>query len=172
MAFTVADGTGLADANAYITVQEFKDYHKDRGNTVDGGNTELQQQIVKATDYIEQRWGDLFKGRKEFRETQFLSFPRLDLFDRDGKSVLGIATKVKNACAEYALIATGGADLFFTATSSPTGQTLKRTKRVVGPITTEDEYTEGSQPDNTVNYPEGDRWLEEYVGSAGRLVRG
>lgn len=66
MAFVVEDGTGIASANAYITVQQFKDYHADRGNTLTGGSGDQQKAIVKATDYIDKRFGRRFKGTKCF----------------------------------------------------------------------------------------------------------
>jgi hypothetical protein len=66
MAFTVEDGTGIKSANAYVTVQELKDYHADRGNTVTGGAGDQQKALVKATDYLDKRFGPRFKGIRQY----------------------------------------------------------------------------------------------------------
>lgn len=66
MAFVVEDDTGVKSANAYVSVQEFKDYHADRGNALSGGSGDQQKAIVKATDYIDKRFGARFKGQKAY----------------------------------------------------------------------------------------------------------
>lgn len=170
MAFVVEDETGLADANAYITVQEYKDYHADRGNSTSGTATALQQAIVKATDYMEQRWGQSFLGNKEFKETQALSFPRINLFDRDGVLVVGLPTKLKNACAEYAALALTQA-LFLTVPPDATGLQVTLEKNKVGPIEIEKRFDAGEVTSNTVKYPEADKWLAEYILTGGHAIR-
>ena len=55
---------GIDPANAYIDTSFFAKYHASRGNALPAGATTAQQQaaIVKATDYLDQRYR--FKGVK------------------------------------------------------------------------------------------------------------
>lgn len=72
MTFTVEDGTGVSGANAYTTVAEYKNFHTERGTQsvldADFTDPEIQQAIVRATDFIEQRWGLRFLGQRQFRD--------------------------------------------------------------------------------------------------------
>lgn len=55
----------VAEANAYISVARFKQHHDDRGNTYGAASDpNIQLAIVKATDYVDQRWRDQFRGVK------------------------------------------------------------------------------------------------------------
>ena len=133
MAFTVQDDTGtVASANAYISVAEFKEYHDDRaqsyGTTAD---SVIQAAIVKATDYLDQRFR--FPGQKKQGRRQATAWPREDVDDSDGFSIDGIPAEVKEATAEYALRA-------LTAALAPdpkrdaTGAAVQAKSEKVGPI--------------------------------------
>ncbi len=106
MAFVVEDGTGLDDANAYVSVEFVNDWHKERGNGGwTGGSGEKQKAIVRATDYIDQRFGRLFRGFRE-KKSQGLEWPRLDAFDDDDflmSDIDRVPRQLEKACAEYAL---------------------------------------------------------------------
>lgn len=66
MAFITENGSGVVGATAYGTVQGFKDYHGDRGTDVSVIlDATIQTLLVKAADYIDSRWGHLFKGARE-----------------------------------------------------------------------------------------------------------
>ena len=168
MAFTLEDGTGIAEANSYMSVAEFKTYHNDRGNVINdlGGDGGIQQALIRGTDYIEQRWGTLFMGSREFDE-QPLAFPRVNLYDRDGDLVQGIPDRLKFALAEYALQAKSSA-LFLEPTVDATGLRIRRQK--IGPI--EQEFMPGDIPKTTRSLPAADKWLQEYVVPGGRTMRG
>ena len=132
MAFTVEDGTGVAGANSYMTDVELKAYHADRGNSITAGGGALQQALVRATDYLETKYGHRFKGTQEHL-AQPLSFPRTDLYDRRGDAVTGIPDKLKAALAEYALRAIDG-ELYTEPTVDASGLKVTRLKEKVGPI--------------------------------------
>ena len=54
MAFVTEDGTGLAEANSYVSVAEADAYHADRGNAAwIGEDSAKQSALIKATDYLE-----------------------------------------------------------------------------------------------------------------------
>jgi hypothetical protein len=69
MAFKLETGGGTAGANAYVDDAFVTDYLTDRGreteNNWNGLATSAQQQnIIKATDYIDTRFGPVFRGQK------------------------------------------------------------------------------------------------------------
>jgi hypothetical protein len=131
MPFTVqTPGAAVAGANAYITFAEFQAYHADRGNDVQGAaQTEVEQAIVRATDYIDMNWN--FLGLRTF-DGQTLEWPRVGVFTRpelDDVDDQSVPEPVKRACAELALAALGfdldpnvpGVDQIVTATSKRAG---------------------------------------------------
>jgi len=160
MAFTVEDGTGLDDANAYALVAFVDSYHSDRGNSDWTGTTpEKETAIVRATDYIERRWGAYFKGSAEFPGVQALSFPRINLYDRDGVAVEGVPTKLQQAVAEYALRA-----LTASLLSDPTtDDNITTLRERVGPIETETRYSENLVGYELPEYPAADALLYDYI---------
>lgn len=137
MAFTVEDGTVVADANAYITVAYATTYHDDRANTAWATATTATQQaaIIKATDYIEANF--LFTTGGVVDTDQTLQWPRWGAIDRNGNlfdtnEVPGV---VKQATAILALEVVNG-----TALNEGTGRKTKKEK--AGPV--EVEYSDGS----------------------------
>jgi hypothetical protein len=174
MAFTVQSDLGtVANANAYITVAEYKAYHDDRGNSYAGRtDPQIQTDIVRATDHIDTRWvakGDLLE------DAQTTQFPRENLFDRNGLEVEGIPSAVKKATAEYALRA-GAADLE-PDPDDPTAGGIQRTRDKVDVIESEVEYMAGAGPGSGLaRWPAADRILQSsglfaQQGGGGRLIR-
>ncbi len=106
MAFTAEDGTGIAAANSYITEALFDTHHADRGRDVTALSVpEKQAALVRATDYIEKRFGRTFRGTRRAK-SQGLEWPRLDAFDNDDFALNGIDAvprQLQKATAEYAL---------------------------------------------------------------------
>lgn len=165
MAFVVEDGTGLDDANAYITVQEFKDYHDDRGNdystfgSAPPTDQEIEKSIVSATDYIDNNFGSSFMGCREFPENpQALYFPRTNIWV-DGQQLPNIPTQLKNATAEYAFRALSGSSLENDPVYDDSGRTVIEKKEVIGPIEEEVKYSDDNSYVITRRYPGADKWL-------------
>jgi hypothetical protein len=107
MAFTVETGTGIAGANAYDSVANIDTHHADHGQTAwnDFTTPEKQTAIVRATSFIDKRFGRRFVGVRSTKE-QGLEWPRLDAFDQDGFLLSGtdaIPRQLLKAVAEYAL---------------------------------------------------------------------
>lgn len=102
MAFTVEDGTGVAGANSYQSVVAFKAYHDDRGNDHSSyTDTQIEQALVRAADYIDKRWGPKFRGFRQ-KKSQGLEWPRLDAFDDDDFLLDDVPEALQKAHAEYA----------------------------------------------------------------------
>lgn len=101
---------------------------------------------------------------------QALFFPRSGLYSFDGQEVPGIPWKLKAATAEYA-VRSLAAKLDPDLTADATGALVQRKREKVGPIEEETEYATGAQPRIYQDYPAADRLLQEYLRSAGGVVR-
>lgn len=173
MAFTVETGAGLAAANAYVSVADADAYFADRGDpTAWSGATDPAKQaaIVKATDYIEKRFGHRFVGTKG-SSTQALSWPRDNAYDRDGFLLADdeVPTKVANATAEYALRAIAATLMPDPTINVDTAGQIVRKHEKVGPIERELEY-QGSGGDLPA-YPHADLMLRGMLIPGGRAIR-
>lgn len=175
MAFTVEDGTGLADANAYISVAFADTYFLDRGNATWAAalTADKESAIVRSTDYLDKRFGLKYKGVKE-SSAQGLEWPRAGAIDNDGYLFDDVPRNLEKATAEYAVRALS---LVLAPDNSNSG--VKTTRKKVGPIETEDELTaptSGSlvSPSSIPEYPEADLWVQELLKQSGSLttVRG
>jgi len=72
----VEDGTGVADANSYVTLDEARTYAEQRGVTLSADDNELGALLVKATDYLEARECDYQGERADCVTPQTLAWPR------------------------------------------------------------------------------------------------
>lgn len=67
----VEDGSGVVGANSYATVDFFRTYHTLRGaagvDDTSMPDAEVEARLVKATDYIDFRWGPQFRGRRRWQ---------------------------------------------------------------------------------------------------------
>jgi hypothetical protein len=165
MAFTVEDGSGVVDANAYVSVAFADTYHSDRNQHTwdDLNDDEKEGFIVRASDYIDKRFGRKFRG---FRQTknQGLEWPRLDAFDDDDYVLDEIPSQLQKATSEYALRAIDNDQL--APDNEDTGLDASFTK--VGPIEIEDTIKQfgGSSlvaPTSIKDYPEADLWMSELL---------
>lgn len=171
MAFIPEDGTGLANANSFATVDEADTYFADRGNlTWESLDLEPKQQaLVKATDHIEMKFGNRLKGNIEFT-IQALSFPRIKLVDREGNLVLGVPVVVKQATFEYAVRAALG-PLAPDPTVDASGLKLRRKRFRVGQIDTDKTFSRSASASSLKPYPAVDRLLRELTFPGGRALR-
>jgi hypothetical protein len=111
MAIVVEDGTGKADANSYGTLAEAYDYHAARGNSewtdtpASPADPDQEAALVRATSYIDGRYGSRFPGVKKNGRAQALAWPREDAIDNDGFDIEDdeVPSEVKKATFEAAL---------------------------------------------------------------------
>lgn len=164
------DGTAVG-ANAYITVQEFKDYHADRGADTSAFDDEaIEAAIVRATDYLDQRFN--FVGKKRLGRNQTTEWPRTDAWDRDRYYINDIPPEVKEACAEYALRALA-AELNPDPERNASGVAVLSKSEAVGPISESVTFV-GGAVFQMPKYPAADQKLVRagLVRSGGTLLRG
>lgn len=141
MTLVVQDNTGSVEgANAYISVATFKAYHDDRGNSYAGSDdTAIEQAIIRATDYLDQRF--YYVGEKRLGRDQTTEWPRQNAWDRDRYYLTDLPTEVKEACAEYALRALA-AEVNPDPTRDETGRAVQSRSEQVGPISESVTYAD------------------------------
>jgi hypothetical protein len=105
MSIIVEDGTGLENANSYASVEGATIYFEERKNNswpID--NIARGAALIKATDYIDARFGNQFIGFPKTNK-QSLQWPRIKT-NRFGESEIPLI--LKRACFEYAVRAANG----------------------------------------------------------------
>jgi len=145
----------VAFADAYFT---------DRGIAAwTGSNTVKEQALIRATDYVENRF--TFKD-EPFTETQALHFPTLDC---ETGLAAEMPVKLLKAVCEYAvraLTATLAPDL---AVDDTGGRVIAKTEKV-GPLEESTQYSEGTSIQRFRPYPAADILLRDLVSDTGNRV--
>ena len=72
----VEDGTGLSNADSFVSVAYADTYFSTRGVSAWASLTNKEALLIKATDYIEAVYSESWKGIT-LNDTQSLSFPRI-----------------------------------------------------------------------------------------------
>ncbi len=154
----VEDGTGLATANAYITVAYADAYHLDRFNESWAGTEEKKESaILRATEYLDRVY--LFQG-SPINGDQALLWPRVDVATDDCVSLLSdeVPDPIERATAEAALaILCNGDPTESVQTSAP------RTRRErVGVLEAEFLF---DAPEGAITFPRVAEILAPYISS-------
>lgn len=84
MPIIVEDGTGLADADSYVSVEDARSIAAKRGIVLTASDVELESQLVQAADRLN-AYEDRFMGMRT-STAQALSYPRTGSF-RFGSSL-------------------------------------------------------------------------------------
>lgn len=127
MPLVVEDGTGLANAESYISVADADARHAAFGNSAwSGDNAAKEAALRRATAYIEQTYRGRWTGRR-MTSVQALSWPRYDVV-ADGFLVPSsvVPDDVANAVADLAARA-------LTSDLAP-DQTRGLIRKKIGPI--------------------------------------
>lgn len=104
MTLVVEDGTGMIDAEAYVSVADADARHSALGNTAWTGTEAVKEAAIRrATQFMEQRYRSNWRGTKLTRE-QALSWPRYGAVV-DGWCLVSneVPDTIANACADLAL---------------------------------------------------------------------
>ena len=180
----VETGSSDPNANGYISVSFADTYHDDRGNSAWAPlpADDKARAIIKATDYIDKRFGRQFRGFRS-QKAQALEWPRTGAFDNDSYAFTNediIPRQLQKAAAEYALRTIATPELAPDPATSGVGAVIME-KEVIGPIETEKRY-DGSlvrttnssllSDSNILEYPAADLWIEELLTSGFGTILG
>jgi hypothetical protein len=162
------DFGSVVGAVAYIDRLYLLDYFTARGIDLSSYTDEaLEAAIVKATDYLDQRFQFVgFKARLEQRT----KWPRIAAEDVDGWIRTGIPVEIKEATAEYARIALT-VTLNPTPTRDASGALITSISKTVGPISKSVTFA-GSGSFQLPSYPVADSRLKNSgLVSGGKTLR-
>ena len=191
MALTVEDGTGLVGADAYISVANADTYFLASANATWAAATSPAKEvaIIKATRYIEKRFGTKWKGLIASSE-QALGWPRRYVYDERGTELVDqVPVQIARACAEYAVQALANPlipeTVYPIADGAPVpfGRINRKVEKV-GPVYEETYYSvsgvhaskvgSGSSlvdGDKVVQYPEADFLIGPFIKSTKGVSR-
>lgn len=100
MPVIVENGTGLLDADSYVSLAEFKSWCSNRGyRWEEAEDFQIEEQLRLATGWIDTY--NRYKGTR-LKAEQTLEFPRADLVDWSSHTITGVPHRVKQACCELA----------------------------------------------------------------------
>lgn len=103
MALITEDGTGLSNAESYISVADADAYFTLRNSPEDWtlATVSVKEAALRyATEWLDNQYNWY---SSILNSSQALGFPRIDFFDKEGRIITGIPTKIKNATCEMAL---------------------------------------------------------------------
>lgn len=132
--FVVEDGTGLTDATAYISVDDFKQYWDNFGYDYSAlDDSDISVLINKSTRVLDGRYLMMWPGARKV-DDQSLAWPRLyadyvDGVDIDSDSV---PPEIENAVCEFAYASASGTDI--APVIPPTGIILQEKYKVEGAV--------------------------------------
>ena len=143
MTIVVEDGTGLSNANAYVSVAAADTYFSDLNNASWTGSTAVKEAAIrKATKYLDATYNWI---GTILSTTQALNWPRTGVTDSQGRDLEDqVPQAVVDACCELALLSF--TDDLVNVTSN--SDYIKREK--VGEL--EVEYADGAPIDREYRY--------------------
>lgn len=95
----VEDGSGVANANSYVSLEQQKQYALSRGLTLPDTDEAIESLMHQAVDYLQYNYQ--YKGEKTYPDAE-LEFPRTGI---KGYASDQIPTRVKNAQMQLATLA-------------------------------------------------------------------
>ena len=191
MPLVVEDGTGLVGADAYTSVADADAYFLASANATWAVATIPAKEvaIIKATRYMEKRFGTKWKGLIASSE-QALGWPRRYVYDERGIELIDqVPVQIARACAEYAVQALINPlipeTVYPIADGAPVpfGRINRKVEKV-GPIYEETYYSTGGAQasrvgsgsslvdgDKVVQYPEADFLIGPFLKSTKGVSR-
>jgi hypothetical protein len=166
----VEDGTGLSNANTYLSEADADTYWVDHGNNTTWSAataTQKQEALIIATQYMDANYNTRWLGTKD-SQTQSLAWPRSGVVDYDGYLLSNneLPQAVQDATAEAAVRHLSSA--LIPDVDNPGG--IKSEKVQVGALANAVEYAgaAGQLP----SYPLIDMILRHLLTGVGTMERG
>lgn len=172
MSLIVETGSGLTNANSYISVADADTYVADHGNeSVWTAATTAQKEAAlrNATQYIDLQYGSKFKSSKtniDSGSRQALQFPRIAVTDDDGYLYDDdeMPDCLKHATVEAALRILAGDDLLGVLDSA----TIQSESSSVGPLSESITYVGGKPA--VKRYPKIYALLKPIINDTGNMM--
>lgn len=163
MTFTVEDGTGLEDANSYVSVADADAYFTDRRRTTWVGTDDVKKAaLVNASDYVDIHWEAKLKFPR-LTTTQAKAFPWAD-----NDLVNPMPVELIRATCEYALRNLSGTPLLSDQDVTDAGQVIKRKRERL--IQLEEEIHYETHPSVFRSYPAADLLMQRLC-KQGQVIR-
>ena len=168
--FTLEDGTGVVDANAYVSVATVTQYAEDYLEASSEWTAlpqATQERLIRvATRYLDAQFGTAWLGTRA-NETQALDWPRSGVYDRSGFYLASTAlpSALERACCQFIIEATAD-DLLPNLDSA--GR-VKRFREKMGAFDEETEYESGFAEGKVYQLALG--LLGELLRPTGRAIR-
>ena len=115
MALIVEDGTGLANAQSYVSVADADAYFAAKNELGWAGDVAFKEfNLINATTALDALYGPRYISILRDEVTQSLLWPREQIWDRHSRRINGdqIPTVLKNPQMEMALLTQNGVNLF------------------------------------------------------------
>lgn len=158
---TVEDGTGIADANSYVSADDADTFFANRGDTAwTGTDDQKAAALIRGCQYLETL---RYKGVKA-EQTNELKWPRDGVQDEDGYDI--DTTEIPKGIINAQLVLAKQALANDLQPALERGGAVKRER--VGQL--EVEYFDGAPPGTIVT--EAWAWLSGWVLAGNDLVRG
>lgn len=135
-------------------------------------NSGLPANLIATTDtVVNASWATpTLQGGSDGTFEQGLSFPRVNLFSRDGTHICGVPTKVKQASVEYGVRAVS-AELVLDPTVDATGGVVIEKREKLDVIEEATKYQVGIRELAFRHYPAADNLLAEFLDLTNSLIR-
>ena len=169
MSFIVEDGTGIENANSYVTVIAADAYVADHGASATWSaatDAKKEEALRLSTQYLSMNYAGQWRGIKSTSD-QGLDWPRSSAVDDDGYTLLEVPDRLADSCAEIALASISGDDLL--PSLSDPGELIEE-KVKVGPIETVEKWKFGKS--QQTEYPKVDLLLAGLLMSSNKLEIG
>ena len=178
--FVHEDGTGLANATAYISETEADQYFENTGRKTEwkaGDANQRKGAINAATAYMDDIYGSRYCGTlpPSTADTQALLWPREDVPNDRGGIYPGLGFEIPDpvheACAEFALayIQNGNQSLY--PVTDPDGRSISYDrKRVEGAVELERHFDGGTGQSQTRSYPKANAKIKQVITPTSRYL--
>lgn len=180
MALTVEDGTGLEDAESYVSVADVDAYitagyaaDSTAAQWVAAATGEKEEALRRATAYLDGHYLGDWKGTRNLK-AQALAWPRTGGVDVDGYSIdsSSVPKNLEHAAAEVAIETVTRTSELDPAQTDPS--TLDKELLKIGPITIAEDFSspKSSSLEISQRFPKVDRLLTDLISSSNRADLG
>lgn len=176
--FIIEDGTGLADATAYVDLAAADQYLENTGRKDawrEFSSKERQAALIQGADYLDQKFRRAFKGER-FSSPQRLEWPRIRVFDELGNPIDppggdagSVPEEIGNGSIEYALEA-ASSPLAPTPTTDASGLLVTSIREKVDVLEESKQFSDKYPVSISKAYPRAKLVIRRWLRPVGALT--